>query len=81
MKRLLIHGDPGVGRDDTISYNGEEVICFQVNRNADWHGAERVQLWCIVGTEDERDRYETQRYIPHFLDTEAVEADEVTVTG
>lgn len=79
MRRLLIHGDPGVRRDDRIQYGNEEVVCFQVTRNADWSGAEKVQLWCIVGTEDERDRFETQRYVPHFLDTESVDAEEIAV--
>lgn len=82
MKRLLIHGDAGVSQNDRIRYDGEEeVVCFQVNRNADWHGAHQVQLWCIVGDESERDRYDTQRYIPHFLDTISVDAADVIVEG
>ncbi len=81
MKRLLIRGDPGIRKDDVIDYGEGAVVCFQVTRNGDWHGPSRPQLWCIVGPEEERERYESQRYIPHFLDTEAVDADGVSVEG
>lgn len=81
MKRLLIQGDPDLRRDDRIAYDDQEVVCFAVTRNADWHGATQSQLWCVVGTEDERDRFETQRYVPHFLETESVAADDVRVVG
>lgn len=79
MKRLLIHGDPGVRKDDEIEVDEERYVCFSVTRNGEWHGPTRPQLWCVIGTEDERELFERQRYIPHFLDTFAVDADEVTV--
>lgn len=79
MKRLIIHGDPGVRKDGVIEYDGRELVCFQVTRNGDWHGPERPQLWCVVGTEDERDAFDEQTYVPHFLETEAVDAEAVTV--
>lgn len=81
MKRLLIHGDPGIRRDDRISTEDGEYVCFSVSRNGEWHGPSEVQLWCIVGTEDERELFDDQRYIPHFLQTEAVDADAVEVLG
>ena len=81
MKRLLIHGDPGVRKDDVIATAGEEYVCFSVRRNGEWHGPDEVQLWCIVGTADERDLYDNQRFIPHFLTTESVDADAVEVRG
>ena len=81
MKRLIILGDPGVRKDDIIEYDGEELICFQINRNGEWHGPDRVQLWCIVGTEDEREAFETRDFIPHFLDTERADAEEIGVVA
>lgn len=79
MKRLLIHGDPGVRQDDTIEHAGEEYVAFSVSRNGDWHGPDRPQLWCIVGEETEREVFDAQRYIPHFLETEATDADAISV--
>ena len=81
MKQLIILGDPGVRKDDIIEYDGEELICFQINRNGEWHGPDRVQLWCIVGTEDEREAFETRDFIPHFLDTERADAEEIGVVA
>lgn len=81
MKRLLIHGDPGIGKDDVIRTDEGEFVCFSVTRNGDWHGPSQVQLWCVVGDESERELFEGQRYIPHFLETEAVAADTVSVVG
>jgi len=80
MKRLIIHGDPGVRRDGIVEVGGEEYVLFQVTRQGDWHGPDRVQLWCIAGEEAEREAYDTQDYIPHFLDVDTVDADDVTVT-
>jgi len=79
MKRLIIHGDPGIRQNATIDHDGEEKVCFQVTRNGDWHGPEEVQLWCIVGTEDERDDFDRRNFVPHFLEVERLEADEVDV--
>lgn len=79
MKRLLIHGDPGIRQDAVIEHDGEEYVCFAVNRNGDWHGPERPQLWCVIGSEDEREVFDTQRYIPHFLETEAADAASISV--
>lgn len=79
MKRLIILGDPGVRKDAVIEHDGEEYVCFQVTRNGDWHGPDRVQLWCVVGSEDEREDFDHRNYIPHFLDTERAEAEEIEV--
>ena len=81
MKRLLIHGDAGVRKDDVIEHDGREYVCFSVTRNGDWHGPHQPQLWCIIGPEEERELFETQRYIPHFLETEATDAEAVTLVG
>ncbi|MFB6113055.1 MAG: HAH_0734 family protein [Halodesulfurarchaeum sp.] len=80
MKRLIIHGDPDVRKDGIIEVGGEEYVLFQVTRNGDWHGPARVQLWCIAGSEDEREDFERRNFIPQFLDVESVDAEEVTVT-
>lgn len=79
MKRLIIIGDPGLRKGGTIEYDGEEKIAFSVSRNGDWHGPDRVQLWCIIGTEDEQVDFVEQNYIPHFLETESIDAEDVTV--
>jgi hypothetical protein len=79
MKRLILLGDPGVRKDAVIEYDGDEYICFSVTRNGEWHGPEEVQLWCVVGSEAEREEFERRSFIPHFLDTERVDAEEVTV--
>ena len=79
MKRLLIHGDPGVRKDDVIRHNDEEYVCFSIRRNGDWHGPHEVQLWCVIGEESERELFDDQRYIPHFLETESAAADAVEV--
>lgn len=81
MKRLLIHGDPGISVNDVIAVDDAEYVCFSVTRNGDWHGPKTPQLWCIVGEEDEREIFDGQRYIPHFLETEATDADAVSVVG
>lgn len=79
MRRLIIDGDPGVRMNGVIEYDGEELVCFQVTRNGDYHGPDRVQLWCVVGTADERDAFEQREFIPHFLDVERVDAGAVDV--
>lgn len=81
MKRLLIHGDPGVRKDDIIAVDSEEYVCFSVSRNGEWHGPSRPQLWCVVGDESEREIFDGQQYIPHFLETEATEASSVEIRG
>ena len=53
MKQLIIHGDPGIRNGAIIRYEGSEVVCFGINRNGEYHGPDRVQLWCTVGEEDE----------------------------
>lgn len=79
MKRLIIHGDPGIRKGGIITYGGQEHHLFSVSRNGDWHGPDEVQLWCIIGTEDELESFERRTFIPHFLDTERVDASEIDV--
>jgi hypothetical protein len=79
MYHLVIHGDPGIRKDAVIEVDGEELVCFSVKRQGDWHGPDRVQLWCTVGTDDERETYERRDYIPMHLRVEKVDADAVTV--
>ena len=79
MHKLIIHGDPGIRRGAIIEHDDEEVVCFSIDRQGDWHGPEEVQLWCTVGTEEERDTFQQRNFVPHFLDVEAVDADAVSV--
>jgi hypothetical protein len=79
MRRLIVRGDPGIRKDAVVEHDGEELVCFQVTRNGDWHGPDEVQLWCVVGEESEREDFQRRNYVPHFLDVETVDADDVTV--
>ena len=79
MKRLIVHGDPGIRKDGIIEYEGREQVLFSVTRNGEWHGPDRPQLWCIVGTEDEREDFEERNYIPHFLEVDAIDAGDVEI--
>jgi hypothetical protein len=79
MKKVIIRGDPGIRRGATIELDGEEVICFSIDRQGDYHGPDRPQLWCTVGTEDEREAFEKRDFVPHFLDTVAVDAEALTI--
>ncbi len=79
MKRLIIHGDPGIRKGAVIEYDGEELVCFGINRNGEWHGPDRVQLWCTVGEESEFEDYQLRNYMPHWLDVVRADAAEITV--
>jgi len=79
MKRLIIHGNPGVRKDGIIEYDGGEKVLFQVSRQGDWHGPDRAQLWCVIGDEEEREDYEKRNYIPHWLDVETIDAEDVDI--
>lgn len=79
MKRLIIHGDPGIRKDGIVEVGGEEYVCFSVTRQGDWHGPDEVQLWCTVGSEDEREAFAHRNFIPMHLEVEAVDADAVEV--
>ena len=79
MKRLIIHGDPGLRKGGIIEYDGTEQHVFQVSRNGDWHGPDEVQLWCVIGSEDESEDFMKRNFIPHFLDTERIDAEAVDV--
>jgi len=79
MKKLIIHGNPGIRRGARIEYDGQEYEVFGVNVQGEWHGPDRPQLWCTIGSEDERETYERRNYIAQHLDTEDVDAEEVAV--
>jgi hypothetical protein len=79
MQKLIIHGDPGIRKGAVIEYDGSEFVCFGINRQGDWHGPDRPQLWCTIGTEDEREDYERRNYIPLHLTVETVDAEDVGV--
>jgi hypothetical protein len=79
MQKLIIHGDPGIRKGATIEYEGSEFVCFGINRQCEWNGPDEVQLWCTVGTPDERETYERREYIPMHLDVEDADAEEISV--
>jgi len=80
MQKLIIHGDPGIRKGAEIEVDGEEFTVFSVHRQGDWHGPDRPQLWCTVGSPDERETYDRREYVPVALETEAVDAEAVSVT-
>jgi len=79
MKQLIVRGDPGIRKGARIEIDDEEYVCFSISRQGEWHGPEEVQLWCTVGTEDERETFERRDFIPMRLDTDAVDAEAITV--
>jgi hypothetical protein len=79
MQTLIIHGDPGIRKNAVIEVDGETLTCFGISRQGDWHGPDEPQLYCTVGSEDERETYERREYIPMHLDVRDVDADAVTV--
>ncbi|WP_101296301.1 HAH_0734 family protein [Halegenticoccus soli] len=79
MQHLIVRGDPGIRKGAIIEYDGEEQICFAIQRQGDYHGPDEVQLWCTIGTEDEREAYEKREYVPHFLDVDAIDAEALDV--
>ena len=79
MKRLIIHGDPGIRKDAIIEYDGEEYVCFGVSRQGDWHGPDRPQLWCTIGTEAEREDFEKRNFVPMHIEVDDVDADAIDV--
>ncbi|WP_136717876.1 HAH_0734 family protein [Halorientalis salina] len=81
MKQLIVHGDPGIRKNAVIEYDGEEYVCFAIARQGEWHGPERVQLWCTIGKEEEYDDYQRRNYIPNHLETEDTDADAIEVVA
>ena len=79
MQKLIIRGDPGVRKGARIEYDGEEYTVFSVHRQGDWHGPDRVQLWCTIGAADEQETYDRRDYIPMHLETESVDGEDVSV--
>jgi len=79
MRKLIVRGDPGIRKEAVIEHDGEGYVCFGINRQGDWHGPDRPQLWCTVGGADERERYERREYVPMHLDVEAVDAADIDV--
>jgi len=79
MQHLIVHGDPGIRKNGVIEYDGEEQVCFSIQRQGDYHGPDEVQLWCIIGTEDERETFEKRQFVSHWLDVDSIDAEALTV--
>ncbi|MFB6080444.1 MAG: HAH_0734 family protein [Haloferacaceae archaeon] len=79
MQHLIVHGDPGIRKDAVIEYDGEERICFSIQRQGDYHGPEEVQLWCTIGTEDERETFEKRQFVSHWLGVDSIDAEALTI--
>jgi hypothetical protein len=79
MRHLIIHGDPGIRKDAVIEVDGEELHCYSVKRQGDWHGPEEVQLWCTVGSKDERETFARRDFIPMHLEVQNVDAEVVEI--
>lgn len=81
MQHLIVQGDPGIRKEAVIEYDGTEQVCFSVQRQGDYHGPDEVQLWCLIGTEDERESYEKRRFVSHWLDVDTVDAEALDVVS
>lgn len=79
MRRVIIHGDPGIRKGAIIEYDGQEHVCFGISRQGEWHGPDRVQLWCTVGAKSEFEDFERRNFIPMHLEVDAIDADDVEV--
>ena len=79
MRSLVINGDPGIRKNALIQLDGESLVCFSVTRQGDWHGPDRVQLWCTVGTEEERESFDKREYVPMHLEVQTVDAGMIDV--
>jgi hypothetical protein len=79
MQHLIVHGDPGIRKNGVIEYDGEEQVCFAIQRQGDYHGPDEVQLWCTIGTEDERETFEKRQFVSHWLDVDSIDAEALTV--
>ncbi|WP_436934794.1 HAH_0734 family protein [Halovenus marina] len=79
MQKLIIRGDPGIRKGATIEFEGEEYVCFGINRQGEWNGPDRPQLWCTIGSVDEREAYERREFIPLHLDVDDVDAEDIEV--
>lgn len=79
MQNLIVRGDPGIRKDAIINYDDREQVCFSIHRQGDYHGPEEVQLWCTIGTEEERKTYEKREYVPHWLDVDTIDAEALDV--
>jgi hypothetical protein len=79
MKNLIIQGNPDLRKGGRIQYDGDEYTVYSINVQGEWHGPDRPQLWCTIGSEDERETFETQEYIPMHLPTEDVAVEDIEV--
>jgi hypothetical protein len=79
MQYLIVRGDPGIRKGAIIEYDGEEQTCFAIQRQGDYHGPDEVQLWCTIGTEDEREAFEKRQFVPHWLDVDSIDAESLDV--
>jgi len=79
MQHLIVTGDPGIRKGAIIDYDGREQICFSIQRQGDWHGPEEVQLWCTIGTADERETFEKREYVPNWLDVDTIDAESLEI--
>jgi hypothetical protein len=79
VKNLIVRGDPGIRKGAVIEVGGEEYVCYAIQRQGEYHGPDRVHLWCTIGSREEREAFQKRQYVPHWLDVETVEADAVTV--
>ncbi|QLG60705.1 HAH_0734 family protein [Halorarum salinum] len=79
MQKLIVHGDPGIRTGAVIDYGGEEMVVFALQRQGEWHGPDEPQLWCTIGTEDEREAFEKREYVPHWLEVESIDAEALDV--
>jgi len=80
MKKLIIHGNPGVRKGGVIEYDGEgSGTCSASTSRARVARARGTPVWCTIGKDDERETFQYQDFIPMHLETENVDAEAVDV--
>jgi hypothetical protein len=81
MKKLIVRGDLDIRRGAVIEYDGTEQVVFAIDRQGDYHGPDEPQIWCTIGTEDERETFDRREYVPHWLDVDAVDAEALEIVA
>ncbi len=77
MKKLIIHGDPGLRKGGRIEYEDEEYEVFTVSRHRDCHPGPATARCTRLGGR-RRDVQDPGIHSEH-LDTDDIEAEAVTV--
>lgn len=79
MKKLIVHGDPGLRKGGIINYDGQEMTVYSHQRQGEYHGPDEPQLWLTIGTEDEWETFEKREFVPHWLEVDTIDAEALDI--